>query len=114
MDWQARLLVGDALFAKAFELLAEQAHLSPPDCVAQVLQLIATASGVHGMRVGQVRYILLDDTAPTEQLDKPADSDHARNKATYTALFGTEQARAHAQHAMQDALNTLPTVRQSR
>jgi geranylgeranyl diphosphate synthase type II len=31
------ILAGDALFAKAFELLAEQARLSPPERVVQVI-----------------------------------------------------------------------------
>jgi geranylgeranyl diphosphate synthase type II len=161
-------LAGDALFAKAFELLAEQARLSPPERVAQVIRLIATASGVQGMCGGQVEDILcegqavsaeqlrfihthktgalirasvlsgallmgadeptqnaldaysralglafqiaddiLDDTAPTEQMGKPAGSDRAHGKATYPALFGIDTARAHAQQAMEDALAAL-------
>jgi len=162
------ILAGDALFAKAFELLAEQARLSPPERVVQVLHLIATASGVQGMCGGQVEDILcegqavsaeqlrfihthktgalirasvlsgallmgadeptqdaldaysralglafqiaddiLDDTAPTEQMGKPAGSDRAHGKATYPALFGIDTARAHAQQAMQEALDAL-------
>jgi len=162
------ILAGDALFAKAFELLAEQVRLSPPERVVQVIDLIATASGMHGMCGGQVEDILcegqqvsaeqlrfihahktgalirasvlsgalltgadeptrealdaysralglafqiaddiLDDTASTEQMGKPAGSDRARKKATYTALFNLEQAKAHARQAMQDALNAL-------
>lgn len=162
------ILAGDALFAKAFELLAEQARLSPPERVAQVIRLIATASGVQGMCGGQVEDILcegqavsaeqlrfihthktgalirasvlsgallmgadeptqnaldaysralglafqiaddiLDDTAPTEQMGKPAGSDRAHEKATYPALFGIDTARAHAQQAMQEALDAL-------
>jgi geranylgeranyl diphosphate synthase type II len=162
------ILAGDALFAKAFELLAEQARLSPPERVVQVIDLIATASGIHGMCGGQVEDILcegqavsaddlrfihahktgalirasvlsgallmgadtptrdaldaysralglafqiaddiLDDTAPTEQMGKPAGSDRARKKATYPALFGIEQARAYAQQAMEDAITAL-------
>lgn len=162
------ILAGDALFAKAFELLAEQARHSPPERVVQVLHLIATASGVQGMCGGQVEDILcegqtvsaeqlrfihthktgalirasvlsgallmgadeptqnaldaysralglafqiaddiLDDTAPTEQMGKPAGSDRAHGKATYPALFGIDTARAHAQQAMQEALDAL-------
>jgi geranylgeranyl diphosphate synthase type II len=162
------ILAGDALFARAFELLAEQARLSPPERVVQVIDLIATASGTHGMCGGQVEDILcegqavsaddlrfihahktgalirasvlsgallmgadtptrdaldaysralglafqiaddiLDDTAPTEQMGKPAGSDRARKKATYPALFGIEQARAYAQQAMEDAITAL-------
>jgi geranylgeranyl diphosphate synthase type II len=149
------ILAGDALFAKAFELLAEQARLSPPERVVQVIELIAQASGVQGMCGGQVEDILcegqavsaeqlqfihahktgalirasvlsgallmgandaerdaldaysralglafqiaddlLDETAPTEQMGKPAGSDRAHGKATYPALFGIDAARA--------------------
>jgi geranylgeranyl diphosphate synthase type II len=63
------ILAGDALFAKAFELLAEQARLSPPERVAQVIHLIATASGVQGMCGGQVEDILCEGQAVSaEQL----------------------------------------------
>jgi geranylgeranyl diphosphate synthase type II len=63
------ILAGDALFAKAFELLAEQARLSPPERVAQVIRLIATASGVQGMCGGQVEDILCEgQTVSAEQL----------------------------------------------
>ncbi|MCS6918341.1 MAG: polyprenyl synthetase family protein [Fimbriimonadales bacterium] len=162
------ILAGDALFAKAFELIGEQARHSPPERAVQVLRLIAEATGVQGMCGGQVEDILcegqavseaqlrfihahktgalirasvlagailagadeptldaldaysralglafqitddiLDDTAPTEQIGKPAGSDRAQQKATYTALFGVETARQHAQQALQDALNAL-------
>lgn len=162
------ILAGDALFAKAFELITEQARYTPPERVVQTLRLIAEASGIHGMCGGQVEDILnegqavseatlrfihthktgalirasvlsgallmdadepalsaldaysralglafqitddiLDETAPTEQIGKPAGSDRAQRKATYTALFGVETARAHAQQALQDALNAL-------
>ncbi|MCS7190128.1 MAG: polyprenyl synthetase family protein, partial [Fimbriimonadales bacterium] len=162
------ILAGDALFAKAFELIAEQAQQTPPERVVQTLHLVATASGVGGMCGGQVEDLLsegqsiaethlqyihthktgalirasvlagailsgaatdtlhaldaysralglafqiaddiLDETAPTEQIGKPAGSDRAHRKATYTALFGVETARQHAERAMQDALASL-------
>ncbi|MCX7926014.1 MAG: polyprenyl synthetase family protein [Fimbriimonadales bacterium] len=162
------ILAGDALFAKAFELIAEQARFSSPERVVQTLRLIAESSGVRGMCGGQVEDILnegqvvseatlrfihahktgalirasvlagailtgadeprqtaldaysralglafqitddiLDETASTEQIGKPAGSDRARRKATYAALFGVETARAHAQQALQDALSAL-------
>ena len=162
------ILAGDALFAKAFELLAEQARLSLPERVVQVIELVAQASGVQGMCGGQVEDILcegqtvsaeqlrfihthktgalirasvlagalllgadkptrdaldaysralglafqiaddlLDETESTEQMGKPAGSDRAHGKATYPALFGIDEARAHAQHAMQEAIDAL-------
>jgi geranylgeranyl diphosphate synthase type II len=63
------ILAGDALFAKAFELLAEQARHSPPERVVQVIELIAQASGVQGMCGGQVEDILCEGQAVSaEQL----------------------------------------------
>lgn len=63
------ILAGDALFAKAFELIAEQAQYSPPERVVQTLHLIATAAGVHGMCGGQVEDILSEgQTISLEQL----------------------------------------------
>jgi geranylgeranyl diphosphate synthase type II len=63
------ILAGDALFAKAFELLAEQARLSPPERVVQVIELVAQASGVQGMCGGQVEDILCEgQTVSAEQL----------------------------------------------
>ncbi len=58
----------------------------------------------------QITDDILDDTVPTEQLGKPAGSDRAQRKATYTALFGVETARQHAQQALQDALAALETL----
>jgi geranylgeranyl diphosphate synthase type II len=55
----------------------------------------------------QIADDLLDETAPTEQMGKPAGSDRAHGKATYPALFGIDAARAHAQHAMQEAIDAL-------
>ncbi len=162
------ILAGDALFAKAFELIGKQANHSPPDRVVHALRLIAEATGVQGMCGGQVEDILcegqavseeqlrfihahktgalirasvlagailsgadesvlstldaysralglafqitddiLDDIASTEQIGKPAGSDRAQQKATYTALFGVETARQHAQQALQNALHAL-------
>jgi geranylgeranyl diphosphate synthase type II len=135
------ILAGDALFAKAFELLAEQARHSPPERVVQVLHLIATASGVQGMCGGQVEDILCEgQTVSAEQLrfihthktgalirasvlagalllgaDKPTrDALDAYSRALGLAFqiaddlfFGIDEARAHAQHAMQEAIDAL-------
>ncbi|MFN7162785.1 MAG: polyprenyl synthetase family protein, partial [Fimbriimonadales bacterium] len=58
----------------------------------------------------QITDDILDETVPTEQLGKPAGSDRAQRKATYTALFGVETARQHAQQALQDALAAVETL----
>jgi geranylgeranyl diphosphate synthase type II len=52
------ILAGDALFAKAMELVAVQAAFSPPERVVRVLQVIADAAGTNGMAAGQVQDIL--------------------------------------------------------
>ncbi|MEN3001557.1 MAG: polyprenyl synthetase family protein [Armatimonadota bacterium] len=52
------ILAGDALFAHAFRLIAQQAEYSPPERVVRVLALIAEAVGVDGMVGGQVEDML--------------------------------------------------------
>jgi geranylgeranyl diphosphate synthase type II len=47
------ILAGDALFAKAFELLAEQARHSPPERVVQVLHLIARRRACRACAAGR-------------------------------------------------------------
>ncbi|MFN7018594.1 MAG: polyprenyl synthetase family protein, partial [Fimbriimonadales bacterium] len=61
------ILAGDALFAKAFELIAVQAQFSPPDRVVQTLRLIAEAVGASGMCGGQVEDILNEGQAVSEE-----------------------------------------------
>jgi geranylgeranyl diphosphate synthase, type II len=55
------LLSGDALLVHAFGLIAQQAHLCPPQCVVEVLELIATAAGRHGMAGGQTEDLLAEN-----------------------------------------------------
>lgn len=63
------ILAGDALFAKAFELIARQAELSPAERVVAVLRLIAEATGLQGMCGGQAEDILSEGQAVSaEQL----------------------------------------------
>ncbi|GBC91862.1 Farnesyl diphosphate synthase [bacterium HR15] len=52
------ILAGDALFAHAFRLIAQQVEHSPPERVVHVLKLVADAVGVDGMVGGQVEDIL--------------------------------------------------------
>jgi geranylgeranyl diphosphate synthase type II len=64
------LLAGDALFAKAFELIAQQAQRSRPEQVLEVLELIAHAIGTQGMVGGQIEDMRAENGAPTcEDLD---------------------------------------------
>jgi geranylgeranyl diphosphate synthase type II len=50
---------------------------------------------------------ILDISASTEELGKPAGSDIKADKLTYPSLFGIEQSRTMAQDAVQDALAAL-------
>lgn len=59
------LLAGDALFAKAFEMIAQQSRLSPPGRVIQVLALVSHAVGTNGMVGGQVEDMHAESGAPT-------------------------------------------------
>jgi geranylgeranyl diphosphate synthase, type II len=54
------LLSGDALLVQAFGLIAQQAQLCPPQYVVEVLELIATAAGRHGMAGGQTADLLAE------------------------------------------------------
>ncbi len=55
----------------------------------------------------QIRDDILDVEGNTETLGKPQGSDIARNKPTYPALLGLDEAREMADELYQDALNSL-------
>ncbi len=55
----------------------------------------------------QIRDDILDVEGDTETLGKPQGSDIARNKPTYPALLGIDDARQMADELYQDALNSL-------
>lgn len=52
------ILAGDALLARAFELLAMQGAHSPPHLVLQVISLISRSIGRDGMAAGEVEDLL--------------------------------------------------------
>jgi geranylgeranyl diphosphate synthase type II len=56
------MLAGDALLARAFELVAEQARLSPPEKVVVVLRVMSQALGPDGMAGGQAADIVAEQT----------------------------------------------------
>lgn len=64
-DEATAILVGDALQALAFELLAEPAEQLPAEQRLQMVELLAQASGSHGMCGGQA----MDLQAVGRQLD---------------------------------------------
>jgi farnesyl diphosphate synthase len=55
----------------------------------------------------QIQDDILDVEADTETLGKTQGSDIARNKPTYPALLGLEEARQMAAELVEDAINTL-------
>ncbi|MEP0765016.1 MAG: polyprenyl synthetase family protein [Fimbriimonadia bacterium] len=59
------ILAGDALFALAFQLIAENRACAPDEAVGRVLALLAEASGTAGMVGGQV----VDLEAETHEAD---------------------------------------------
>ncbi len=64
----------------------------------------------YGNSIGlafQIMDDILDVSASTEELGKPAGSDIKADKLTYPSLFGIEQSRTMAQEAVQDALAAL-------
>lgn len=66
--------------------------------------------GEFAGRIGHAFQVIddvLDETATTEALGKPAGSDRAAGKSTYPALMGVDAARAHAQRLLDEALAFL-------
>ncbi len=65
---------------------------------------------VYGEKIGlafQIADDILDVTATTEELGKPAKSDIENEKSTYPALLGLEKSRELAGSAIKDALAAL-------
>jgi geranylgeranyl diphosphate synthase, type II len=58
----------------------------------------------------QVADDVLDATATSEELGKTAGKDAAVKKATYSALYGIEEARRRAQQLYQDAIHALQSL----
>lgn len=70
----------------------------------------ADAARSYGMNLGlafQIVDDILDLTVTSEELGKPAGSDSAQHKQTYTAVYGLEKARADAEKFTQSALRGL-------
>lgn len=61
------LLAGDALFAKAFEMITKQAQWSRAEQVLEVLELIAHAAGTQGMVGGQIEDMRAENGTPTPE-----------------------------------------------
>ena len=73
-----------------------------------------TLLGEYGDRIGlafQVMDDVLDVTATTEQLGKPAGSDEALDKNTFPKLMGLSAAKNHAQELVDEALALLQRTR---
>ena len=66
-DEATAVLAGDALHAFAFEVLADPALTGDPFTRAELVQCLATASGLSGMAGGQ----MMDIAAETSQFDLP-------------------------------------------
>lgn len=66
-----------------------------------------TLYGCHTGLAFQIADDLLDETATTEQIGKPAGSDRKNKKLTYTSLFGVERAKELAQDHVDQALSAL-------
>lgn len=85
--------------------LIEAAVLMGAACAHANVQQ-STALGQFAAKIGlafQVQDDILDVTASTETLGKPAGSDEALNKSTYVKLMGVDQATAYAQSLFVDA-----------
>ena len=77
---------------------------------ANAPQSTITALRHYGRNIGlafQIHDDILDVTADTHTLGKPAGSDNRQQKSTYPALLGLEGARQRARHCIEEALHAL-------
>lgn len=89
-------------------------------CAVRVGAIIGGASEIemaaltlYGEKIGlafQIADDLLDETATTEQLGKTAGKDAATNKATYTSLYGVEEAQRLAATVTAEAIEALRSL----
>jgi len=97
------LLAGDALFAKAFEMIAKQAQHTQPERVLQVLELMAHAVGTQGMVGGQIEDMKAENGTPT-----PEDLDYIHSHKTgalIRAAVLSGAILAGGTHEQKDALD---------
>lgn len=101
-DEATAVLVGDALQALAFEILAQEATSSDPKVRADLILGLARAAGAHGMVGGQ----MLDLLAETTPLDKNGIVRLQRLKTGEMIAFAGEAGGilGHADQGRRDAL----------
>lgn len=74
---------------------------------------IINISAEYGYKLGlafQIIDDILDVTASTEEIGKPAGSDKEENKTTFVTLYGVEKARVIADKITADALECLEKI----
>lgn len=77
---------------------------------AQASEAQRTALSIFAQNIGlafQVQDDILDVTADTEQLGKPAHSDEKLDKSTYVKLLGVDKAKIYAQQLFDTAKHTV-------
>lgn len=77
---------------------------------AQASEAQRTALSIFAQNIGlafQVQDDILDVTADTEQLGKPAHSDEKLDKSTYVKLLGVDKAKIYAQQLFDSAKHTV-------
>jgi geranylgeranyl diphosphate synthase type II len=86
------ILAGDALLARAFELLSLQRKTAPPHLVLDVIELVSQASGCEGMAAGEVEDILAEgkegDLETLEFIHKHKSGDLIRVALLSGAILG--------------------------
>lgn len=73
------------------------------------------ALSIYGCKLGlafQIADDVLDETADTATIGKPAGSDRKNNKCTYVSVHGLEAARARAQQLVEEACATLAPLKE--
>lgn len=86
------ILAGDALLARAFEILALQRKTAPPHIVLDVIEVVSHAVGFEGMAAGEVEDILSEnkpgDLATLEFVHEHKSGDLIRASLLAGAILG--------------------------
>ena len=90
-----------------------QACILMPAIATQQTSLIEAfkAFGHHLGLAFQIQDDILDVTASSDQLGKPANSDLEQNKKTFPSILGLEEAIKHRDHQLKLALSVLMPVK---
>jgi len=76
---------------------------------SKLLTLLTQLGNTIGL-LFQIQDDILDETASTTQLGKPAGSDAKNSKTTYVSLFGVEKAKTMAESTYKEAIGIIDSL----